>query len=67
MTQDPTQPFTIDPNGIYDDAALVLALGLSTNAILGARRLGHLRFSRQGHRVLYLGQWIINWLEQSSQ
>ena len=55
-------PLNIEPNGVYDDGALVLSLGLTHATLARARRDGHLRFSRKGKRVLYLGQWIIEWL-----
>ena len=53
----------IDPNGIYDDSILVLALDLSHSTLARERRGGQLRYVRKGQRVLYLGQWILNWLE----
>ena len=57
----------IDPNGIYYDGTLVLALDLTHAALNRARRSGQLRFTRQGRRILYRGKWIIDWLEQSAQ
>ena len=59
----------IDPNSIYDDGALVLALGVTHATLARARRDGHLRFTRKGKRVLYLGHWITEWLrdEQSGK
>ncbi len=56
---------TIEPNAIYDDGALVLGLSLTHAALARARRAGELRFARKGKRVLYRGQWIIDWLERS--
>ena len=55
--------FSIDPQAIYDDGALVLALGVSHATLARARRFRHLRYTRKGKRVLYRGQWIIDWLE----
>jgi len=55
-------PCHIDPNGVYDDGAVFLALDISTATLARARRDGRLRYTRQGRRVLYMGQWIIDWL-----
>ena len=57
-----TAIINIESNGIYDDGTLVLALGLTHATLARARRDGQLRFARKGKRVLYLGQWIIEWL-----
>ncbi len=59
--------FVLDPDAIYDDAALVLGLGLTFTTLARARRAGHLRYARKGKRVLYRGQWIIDWLERDTQ
>ena len=57
----------IDPNGIYDDGTLVLALDLTHATLTRERRVGNLRFARKGKRVLYLGRWILDWLEQMDE
>ncbi len=57
--------FSIVPDGVYDDSALVLGLGLTHAALAQARRTGELRYARKGRRVLYLGQWIVDWLKGS--
>lgn len=56
---------SIDPTAIYDDGALVLALGLTHATLLRARRDGDLRYTRKGKRVLYLGRWVVEWMEQN--
>ena len=53
----------IDPDSVYDDGALVMALGIASATLARARRQGALRFRRVGNRPLYLGRWILNWLE----
>lgn len=55
--------FRIEPDGVYDDATLGLWLGLSAETLAKARRNGALRYSRQGHRILYLGRWLLAWLD----
>lgn len=55
----------IDPHAVFDDGALYQLLGLSSNTLAEARKAGTLRFTRKGNRTLYLGQWILNWLESS--
>ena len=57
---------SIEPRGVYDDGTLVLALGVTHATLARARRDGHLRFAREGRQVLYLGQWILEWIEQSA-
>jgi hypothetical protein len=55
-------PCRIDPHGVYDDGAVLLGLGIPTATLARARRAGRLRYTRQGKRVLYLGQWLLDWL-----
>jgi hypothetical protein len=57
----------IDPTGIYDDTLLYAVLEVSAATLTKARRSGRLRYSRQGKRVLYLGAWILAWLEADAQ
>src|SRR5262245_38495031 len=54
--------FILDPHAVYDDGALYCALGLSAPSLARARREGRLRHTRQGNRVLYLGEWVLDWL-----
>ena len=55
--------FPIDPKAVYDDAALTAAIGVSAESLVRARKAGDLRHTRKGQRTLYLGQWILEWLE----
>jgi hypothetical protein len=57
----------IEPDGIYDDASLYGALEVSAATLARARRDGRLRYSRQGRRVLYLGQWVLEWLKADGE
>jgi hypothetical protein len=54
----------IEPDAIYDDGSLLFALDISSDTLVRARRDGRLRFTRQGRRVFYLGQWILDWLAE---
>jgi hypothetical protein len=56
----------IDPADIYDDGALYATLGVSAGILARARRGGRLRHTRQGRRILYLGQWVLDWLTADS-
>jgi len=56
--------FPIDPDAIYDDGPLVIDLGMRGSSLARARRSGALRYTRKGGRVLYLGRWILDWLEE---
>ena len=60
------QEVSIAPDGIYDDGALHLALGLTPATLAQARRAGELRFTRKGKRTLYLGQWVLDWIRADS-
>jgi len=55
--------FPIEATAVYDDSALSIALGVSAESLTRARKAGDLRFTRQGRRILYLGKWILDWLE----
>jgi hypothetical protein len=55
-------PVPIDPGAVYDDGAVLVALDIPPGTLARARREGRLRFTRQGRRVLYLGQWLLDWL-----
>jgi len=57
-----TRSSQIDPQAVFDDGAIHLALDIPTATLARARRAGRLRFTRKGRRVLYLGQWILDWL-----
>jgi hypothetical protein len=60
------EPITINPDGLYDDGAVVLALDIPSATLARARRTGRLRHTRQGRRVLYRGQWLLDWLEATA-
>jgi hypothetical protein len=57
----------IDPEHIYDDGAVVLALDIPSSTLMKARREGSLRYTRKGRRVLYLGQWLLDWLSSDAK
>ena len=60
------EPVSIDPEAMYDDGSLCQALGLTDAALANARREGTLRYALQGKRTLYLGRWILDWLEAAA-
>lgn len=60
-------PTVIDPAAIYQDGDARLALGLTGATMQRARKSGLLRFTRLGRAILYRGQWLIDWLEGTSQ
>jgi hypothetical protein len=57
----------IDPAGIYDDISLSNLLGISTQVIDRARRSGALRSTQKGRRVLFLGAWVLDWLQTDEE
>jgi hypothetical protein len=56
------EPVLIEPTAVFDDGSLYQVFGLSATTLAAARRAGKLRYVRQGHRVLYLGAWVLDWL-----
>ena len=56
-------PVKIDSESVYDDGSILFTLDISSETLARARREGGLRFARKGRRVLYLGRWILDWLE----
>jgi hypothetical protein len=56
------EPVKIDPDAIYDENAVCLTLGFTYATLKRARQSEGLRHTRKGHRNLYLGQWVIDWL-----
>jgi hypothetical protein len=62
-----TDAITLEPTAVYDDGALYCLLGLSAAALAKARRSRRLRYTRQGNRTLYLGEWIVEWLRSEGQ
>jgi hypothetical protein len=52
----------IDPESFYDGDLLFSLLDFSRSTLAVARRSGRLRFIRRGNRILYRGQWILDWL-----
>ena len=59
-------PVPLEPGSVYSDDALSVTLGIPRATLLRARRLGHLRHARTGQRILYLGQWVRDWLEREA-
>lgn len=59
-------PVHIYPDAIYDDGAVVVTLGIPSTSLVRARREGQLRYTRQGRRALYLGRWLLAWLESAT-
>ena len=54
---------SIEPNAVYDEGTIALALGLSLASLASARKSGALRYVRKGRRVLILGRSLLSWLE----
>jgi hypothetical protein len=59
-------PLRIAADALYDDGALMVA-GFSSVGLRRARRSGRLRFAKQGNRIVYLGRWLLDWLESEGE
>jgi len=57
----------IKPQALYDGAALQADIGLPAAAVRRARKSGKLRYTRQGKKLLYLGQWVLDFLAAESK
>jgi hypothetical protein len=62
-----TGTIRIESDGIYDDALLYGTLEVSAATLARARRSGQLRYSRQGRRILYIGEWVLDWLRAGGE
>jgi hypothetical protein len=60
------EPIRIEPEALFDDGALYQCLGLTPASLAAGRRAGTLRYTRQGKRILYLGKWVVAWLESAA-
>jgi len=61
------QTLRIDPLTVYDEGSVALALDISLTSLCRARREKRLRFTRIGHRVFFLGSWLLDWLNADAQ
>jgi hypothetical protein len=57
----------IEPTDVFDNERLLELLGVSEAALIRARRDGRLKHTRQGNKILYLGKWVIDWLNNDCQ
>jgi hypothetical protein len=56
----------IVPTALYDGVAARDSLGIPAGVLARARREGRLKFTRQGPRCVYLGQWLLDWIEREA-
>ncbi|MCA9070449.1 MAG: hypothetical protein KDA84_16065 [Planctomycetaceae bacterium] len=50
--------FVIETSAVYSDGEVRLGLGLTSATLARARR---------GNTFLYLGQWLLDWLEEDAE
>jgi len=62
-----TTPCRIDVDAFYDADSLRHSLGMRVGTLDRARKNGELHFTKCGGRVLYLGQWIVDWLVRNAE
>jgi hypothetical protein len=61
-----TSTLPIHPDTVYTEGAVATALDIPLATLARARRSGRLRFTRQGRRVLLLGRWLLDWLQNDA-
>lgn len=52
----------IIPTAVYDDDDLYRMMEVSSTTMSKARVAGQIRYTRKGKRTLYLGRWVLDWL-----
>lgn len=52
---------------IYDDTRARHVLGLAKTTLAQAREDGSLRYRRSGNRIVYLGEWLLEWMRSASE
>jgi hypothetical protein len=57
-----TEPVTLNPLGVYSGRELGRILDAGPATLAAARRFGALRAVKKGRRVVYLGEWVLAWL-----
>lgn len=62
-----TQGVLINSTAVYDSGSLQKLLGISPRVLSNARSEGLLQYTRKGRRTLYLGEWVLRWLETDTQ
>jgi hypothetical protein len=60
----PSGPILIQPEALYDAAALRHLLGLAEGTLVKGRREENLRHVTKGTRTFYMGAWVLEWLER---
>jgi hypothetical protein len=58
----PPPPHVIVPTAVYDLQQAQHCLGLARTTLRREVRLGRLRFTVRGGRMLFLGSWLLEWL-----
>jgi hypothetical protein len=57
----------IQPTGVYTNDDLSVLLDVSPETLAKARHSRALRWVRKGRRVIYLGEWVLDWLRAESE
>jgi hypothetical protein len=63
----PALPPAIHPTACYDLSQARYVLNLADSTLQREIGLGRLRHARRAGKVLLLGQWLIDWLEQGAE
>ncbi|HBI41751.1 MAG TPA: hypothetical protein DDY78_02715 [Planctomycetales bacterium] len=56
------EAIAINPLAVYTAKQLSAMLDVGEGSLAEARRRGALRSTRKGRRVLFLGEWVLDWL-----
>ena len=53
----------LDPQAVYSQSEICEALGITARRLGNAAVAGEVRFAALGSQRVYLGQWILDWIE----
>jgi hypothetical protein len=59
----PPAPHRIDPHAVYDLLQARIALRVAKGTLPREMKLGRLRYSKRAGKVLLLGAWLLQWVE----
>jgi hypothetical protein len=63
----PPLPPAIEPTAVYDLAQARAVLNLAASTLEREVALRRIRYARRGGRLLFKGQWLLQWVEDAAE
>lgn len=57
----------IRPRGVYNLRQATRATGMATSTLEREMKKGRIRVARRGGKVVFLGRWLIRWMEDGAE